>query len=66
MINIQVLAPNGASDLKIVHDTTVLPSALDARTAEANGGLHSLDEFVQHHAEEIHLLAQECQQVMHI
>jgi hypothetical protein len=41
-------------------------SALDAETVEGNGGLHSLDEFVQHHAAEIHLLVQDYRQLMGI
>jgi hypothetical protein len=66
VINVQVLALNGASEFETIRDYTVLPSALDAQTVEANGGLHSLDEFVQRHAEEIYLLVQDYRQVMGI
>jgi hypothetical protein len=66
VINVQILAPGGAGGFEVLDDCVGLPSALDARTVEANGGLHSLNEFVQHHAEEIYLLVQDYRQLMSI
>jgi hypothetical protein len=66
VINVQILAPDGAGGFEVLDDCVGLPSALEARTVEANGGLHSLNEFVQHHAEEIYLLVQDYRQLMSI
>jgi hypothetical protein len=64
VIHVQMLVPDGSGGVEVTDDCVGLPSALDARMVEANGGLHRLDEFVQHHAEEIYLLVQEYRQLL--
>ncbi|MEU8344916.1 endonuclease NucS domain-containing protein [Spirillospora sp. NPDC048832] len=64
VIHVQMLAPDGSGGFEAVDGCVGLPSALDAQTVEASGGLHSLDAFIQHHAEEIYLLIQEYRQFM--
>lgn len=66
MINVQTLAPNGASGFEVINGCIGLHSALDARAVGANDDPHSPNKFVQCHAKEIYLLAQASREVIDI
>lgn len=64
VVDIELLVPDGAGRFELVDSRVCLPSGLNAKTVEAKGGLHSLDTFIQRHAEEIYMLIQEYRQLM--